>query len=43
VQTLAKEVKVADSKAACASNGADRIKTSVDALAKRVTSLEHKK
>jgi hypothetical protein len=43
VKSLTKEVKVADTKAASALNGADCVKSSVEALAKRVSSLESKK
>jgi hypothetical protein len=43
VKSLTKEVKVADPKATSASNSSDRIKSSVEALTKRVSSLENKK
>jgi peptidoglycan hydrolase CwlO-like protein len=43
VKSLTKEVKVADTKATSASNGSDRVKSSMEALSKRVVSLENKK
>jgi ubiquinone biosynthesis protein UbiJ len=43
VKTLAKEVKLADTKSTSASNGVDRVKSTVEALTKWVSSLEHKK
>jgi septal ring factor EnvC (AmiA/AmiB activator) len=43
VKSLTKEVKVSDTKATSALNGSDRIKSSMEALTKRVASLENKK
>jgi hypothetical protein len=43
VKSLTKEIKVADTKVTSASNGADRVKSSMEELTKRVSSLENKK
>jgi hypothetical protein len=43
VKAMSKEVKVADTKATSASNGANCAKSSVEAIAKRVSSLENRK
>jgi hypothetical protein len=43
VNTLVKEFKVCEAKASSASNGASTVKSAVEALAKRVAALEHKK
>jgi hypothetical protein len=43
VKLLVKEVKVAEAKASSASNQGSTLKSTVDALLKRVTALEGKK